>query len=337
MKKRWTSVALVLVLSLGMTSVANAGLWANLWNSLGKAVEDYNADMIATGTSVNESLKNGKVLEAFDNYEKNMLVTCEHALANTKATYTALKDIVLWLPRQLKKIWDKFVAILQKIRDALIAMSQPGGLIPGGNGGGTTPPAPAAASTTARGSQSFDARRGFMGNFDFTPYKPQNNPPQPASNPTSNDTPAPMVSGQGLGDGFVESFKTASSLRDRLTTFTNYRGHVHTMTLWMNGLQANERAALEPNFQKVSSECALLEELIFDEVSASIEGDGKAMAEFTAYLKSSDAADAPILLGELATKIKRRLSMVRANAAGGADTAAMAKSFAEAMKAAGLR
>ena len=110
-------------------NLAQAGLWSNLNDAMANLVNDYNTDMLATGDSVNSSMQGegslgGKLNSAFDNYHTNIVTTGDHALENSKAVYKALRDIAMWLPDQLKKLWEKFVALLQGIRDKLNALNE---------------------------------------------------------------------------------------------------------------------------------------------------------------------------------------------------------------------
>ncbi len=316
--KRVTVAGLVM-LALLFAPCAQAGVFGNFWAAVGKAVEDYNADMLATGDAVNAALKDGKIMEAFTAYEQNIQVVGDHALANSKAVYAALKEIVMWIPNQLKKIWDKFVAILQKIRDALAALNQPGGgIIP-------------AAKASKIYAPSTRASRGWMDNFDFKPVDTDNEEEAEDSN-----QPAPPQNFKGLGDGWVELFESHADLNEKLKTFTQYRGHCHTMGLWMQSLEKDKLAALDPQFTKVTSECSAIEDALFNEISDSLENDGAKMDEYTKFLKSVSKDEAEVLLGGLTKKLSRRMTMAGRNSSLKGFTKVRAN-FAEAKKAAGLR
>ena len=111
------------------TALTRAGLWSNLNDAQTNLINSYNTDMLATGDSVIASMQTtgplgGKLNSAFTNYHNNIVITGDHALENSKALYKALRDIAMWLPDQLKKLWEKFVAWLQSIRDKLNAMNE---------------------------------------------------------------------------------------------------------------------------------------------------------------------------------------------------------------------
>ncbi len=122
---------LLIVLTVFHLTISSGlcGLWSNLNDAIGAAVNDYNTDMLATGDSVITSMQTTasvgeKLNGAFTNYHTNIVITGDHALENSKAVYKALRDIAMWLPDQLKKLWEKFVAVLQSIRDKLNALNE---------------------------------------------------------------------------------------------------------------------------------------------------------------------------------------------------------------------
>ena len=295
-----TKIVLMLtVLFLSNVAFVQAGVRANFWNAVGTTVEGYNADMLATGNAVNASLKEGKILEAFASYDKNIQVVGNNALANSKAVYKALKDIVLWIPHQIKKVWDKFVAILQKIRDQLAAMNQPGGLT------GGTPSAPSSKASSVYGPTA--PSKGWMDAFDMSPI--DNN-----SSSTNNNVNTNVVSnGNDLGDGWVNVFKNSEDFKAKLNTFINYKGHTQTMSLYMNGLKSENFKALDPNYTKVVNECSYIEELLLDEISRDLENNGKKITTLTNVLNSMDENEAKVVLGSLVKKITRRSTMLQLN------------------------
>lgn len=285
--KKVTAI-LMAMMFLCTTSFAHAGLWGNFWTAVGNTVENYNADMLATGDAVNASLKEGKVLEAFTAYEQNIQVVGDHALENSKAVYKALKDIVMWLPNQIKKVWDKFVAVLQKIRDQLAAMNQPGGLTGG---------APSAPSTKA--SSVYKASKGWMDAFDMSSY-----------NPETNSSGNQAVSANDLGDGWVEVFENAGDFKSKLNTFIHYRGHTQTMNLYMNGLEKKHFKALDPNFTKVTNECAHIETVLLEEISESLQDDGSKVKDLAAAIGEMSEHEAKATVGSLAKKVSQRAAML---------------------------
>jgi len=312
--KRLAFVTVLMAALCVCATPSHAGVWGNFWAAVGKAVEDYNTDMLATGDAVNAALKDGKIMDAFTAYEKNIQVVGDHALANSKAVYAALKEIVLWLPKQLKKIWDKFVEILQKIRDSLAALNQPGGgIIPAGK----------ASMTTTKGSSTYDdgaaTKRGWMDAFDFKPLPTDNGSTPVTPAPSSDDDDAAVVtppqsgSFKGLGDGWVEAFEQGDSLTDKLKTYSQYRGHCHTMGLWMQSLDKKNFEAIDPQFTKVTSECDLIESVLFEEIATSLDGDGAKMREYDAFVKSLGKDEADVMLGSLTQKLSRRAKMLGAN------------------------
>ena len=122
-------LSLITVLLFCSAALSQAGLWSNLNDAQANLINMYNTDMLATGDSVISSMQTtgplgGKLNSAFDNYHNNIVVTGDHALENSKAVYKALRDIAMWLPDQLKKLWEKFVAWLQSIRDKLNALNE---------------------------------------------------------------------------------------------------------------------------------------------------------------------------------------------------------------------
>jgi hypothetical protein len=283
------------------TAFVQAGVWANFWNAMGTTVEGYNADMLATGNAVNASLKEGKILAAFAAYDSNIQVVGNNALANSKAVYKALKEIVMWIPNQIKKIWDKFVAILQKIRDQLAAMNQPGGL-------GGTPAAPPASKASALYTANASSK-GWMDNFDISPI---------SSDEDSTDNSQAVgtnvqASVNDLGDGWVKVFENGADFDAKLNTFINYKGHTQTMALYMNGLKKEHFNALDPNYSKVVNECSHIEDLLLDELSQSLESDGQKMASFTSVLNSMDESEAKVVLGSLVKKVSKRATMLALN------------------------
>ncbi len=283
-----------------------AGIWGNFWTAIGNTVENYNADMLATGDAVNASLKEGKVMEAFTAYEKNIQIVGDHALENSKAVYKALKDIVLWIPRQIKKVWDKFVAILQKIRDQLAAMNQPGALT-----GNTTPSAP-----TTKASKS------WMDAFDVSNYDPNGN--------TSQTTADSALVTNDLGDGWVKMFNDSPDFAAKLKTFSHYKGHTQTMNLYMNGLEKEHFKALDPNFTKVTNECAQIEGLLLEELSKDLEEEGTKLETLTSSLNGMSENEAKATLGTLVKKVSRRARMLQLS--GNASVSKTIKQFNKAVK-----
>ena len=325
------TLAGIMVFALLFAPCAQAGVFGNFWAAVGKAVEDYNADMLATGDAVNAALKDGKIMDAFTAYEKNIQVVGDHALANSKAVYAALKEIVMWIPNQLKKIWDKFVEILQKIRDALAALNQPGGgIIPAG--GGTK--ASKMFMPTTRASRT---SRGWMDNFNFKPVDGDSDDEEDNAGSEPTTEPSMPQNLKGLGDGWVEVFEQHGDLGAKLKTFTQYRGHCHTMALWMKSLEKDKLAALDPQFTKVTSECATVEDALFNEISESLESDGAKMTEYTQFLKSMPKDEAEVLLGGLTKKLSRRMNMVSRNRGVSKEFSKMNSEFSEAKKSAGLK
>ena len=283
---------LMTVLFLFNATFAQAGIWGNFWTAVGNTVESYNADMLATGDAVNASLKEGKVMEAFTSYEKNIQVVGDHALENSKAVYKALKDIVMWIPNQIKKVWDKFVAVLQKIRDQLAAMNQPGALTGG---------SPSAPSTKASSVYAVKSSKGWMDAFDVSNYTPEDS--------NTNNTHVSLAEND-LGDGWVAMFENAGDFKAKLNTFVNYRGHTQTMALYMNGLEKEHFKALDPNFTKVTNECAHIEGLLLEEISESLQNDGAAVQTLTETLNTMSESEAKATLGTLVKKVSRRAAML---------------------------
>jgi len=299
MKKQ---IVIMLAVLLFSTTIVEAGVWANFWGAVGTTVENYNTDMLATGDAINASLKEGKVLAAFDAYDKNIQIVGEHALANSKAVYKALKDIVLWIPNQIKKVWDKFVAILQKIRDQLAAMNQPGGLT------GGSPSAPAAKASSVYNSPK--ASKGWMDSFDMSPIDNNDNADNtPVSN--NESTISLGTNGTDLGDGWIKMFKNAPDFESKLETFTNYKGHTKTMSLYMNGLEKEHFKALDPNFTKITNECNHIEGLLLEELSESLEADGEKVNTLTKTLSAMSENEAKVVLGSLTKKVSRRSAMLQ--------------------------
>ena len=321
------TLAGVMVFALLFAPCAQAGVFGNFWAAVGKAVEDYNADMLATGDAVNAALKDGKIMDAFTAYEQNIQVVGDHALANSKAVYAALKEIVMWIPNQLKKIWDKFVEILQKIRDALAALNQPGG--------GIIPAARTKASQIyAPSTRASRTTRGWMDNFDFKPVD-SDEEEEEAEEPTTEPTLPQNF--KGLGDGWVELFEQHGDLSAKLKTFTQYRGHCHTMGLWMKSLDKEKLEALAPQFTKVTAECATVEDSLFNEISASLEDDGAKMKEYTNFLKAMPKDEAEVLLGGLTKKLSRRMKMVSRSRGTSKTFSKMNTDFSAAKKTVGLK
>jgi hypothetical protein len=323
-------VLLVAVLLVLVAPCAHAGVWANFWNAVGKTVEDYNTDMLNTGNSVNEALKNKKIMDAFTNYEKNMMITCEHALENSKGVYQALKDIVLWVPRQIKKIWDFFVGILQKIRDALTAMNQPHGNTPPAETTGA-PSAPVSRASGVYARASSTGGRGWMDQFNV---KPTGSDETPTAD-TGEASPPAILQGEGLGDDFVDRFK-ASSFAERLKTFEAYAGSVHATEAWLQGLQTEHRKAFEPNFQRVTGELGLLEDLLFDELTQSLEGDAQVFESFVGRLGQGEASETAVIFGSLAKKVSKGTKMALMHDQGNEGLTKLVAEFDAACQKAGL-
>ncbi len=264
MKKQ---ILLVLVLSL-FTSPCYGGLFANLMNAIHKSVEDYNTDYLATGDAVTVALKEGKLNAAFTAYEQNMMVTCDHALANTKVIYKSLMDIVNWLPNKIKELWEKFVAGLASIRETF------------GQSGPSRPKA------------------SLIGAFDFSLLQPEQ---------MVSREPSRRVS-RGLGDNFLQKFQGAQNLSEKFSTFVKYQGHITMWQSWLSSLGNKEQSSLMNKFNLVRSERDEVEQLMFDEVTESLQSDGKALVALTTALESVDRKDGQLLYESLAIKVKRHVN-----------------------------
>jgi len=322
---------LMVVVSLCAAPTVHAGIWGNFWGAVGKTVEDYNADTMATGEAVGAALKAGEFNAAFTSFETNYSLTGEHALANSKAVYSALKEIVLWIPNQIKKVWDKIVEVLQKLRDNLNAINE--------SLGGGSQPAPAVAPASAPGAPTATSKsiRPNLSVKASTTSKRSNAFTEAFSFGAVSESAPPTANGLGLGDGFVERFK-ATDLPSKLHTFKIYRGHIALSDKWMQSLEAAHQKAISPNFEKMTSECNLLEDLLFEEIGSSVDGDGKALAEFTKYLQSNvEKEEAQVALAGLVKKLSRRTAMASVHSQASSEAKACIAKFAQAKEKLGLK
>jgi hypothetical protein len=102
---------------------SQAGVFKNLFDRIGKTVEDYNRDMWTGENSLGNTVLHGKggFNKRFEAVAQAMGRAQDNAKANVKAVWESLKDIALWLPRKLgaafKKLMDKVRAFGDRLAD----------------------------------------------------------------------------------------------------------------------------------------------------------------------------------------------------------------------------
>ena len=252
-----------------------------------------------------------------------MMVTCDNALANTKAIYKALMDIVNWLPNKIKELWEKFVAGLASIRETF-------------NSGGR-PQSPKGSLTNPLGSSPTDGtspKASLMSAFDFS-----------LITPTTSTIETPFANafqgssrrvGTGLGDEFLQKFQSTSNLSTKLSTFVKYQGHVTMWQSWLASLDSSQQSALVSKFDLVRSERDDVEDLMFDHIIKSVDSDGEGLRALATALESVDAKDAKLLYGRLVEKVDRHLKMVTLHGETNRRSAELIRDFQRAKEDAGL-
>ena len=332
---RYLLLSLLLVSLLAPATYA--GVFSNLMNAIHKSVEDYNRDYLATGDAVTASLKEGKLNAAFTAYEQNMMVTCDNALANTKAIYKALMDIVNWLPNKIKELWEKFVAGLASIRETFSS--------------GGRPQSPKGSLTNPLGHQEEQpTKASLMNAFDFSlitetstggTISSHNN--SGSSNLLGNTSffmgqtaaAKPQV-GKGLGDDFLRKFQSAPDMSTKLSTFVKYQGHVTMWQSWLATLSSKEQRALVSKFDTVRAERDDVENLMFDHIVKSLDRDGAGLSALAKALGTVDSKDAKLLYKRLVDKVDRHLKMVTIHKQTSRQTAEQIRDFQRAKEDAGL-
>ena len=122
-RRRLVLVFLAALVFVGPRS-AEAGVFRNLLDKVGKTMEDYNRDMWTGENSVGKTpfkKGGGGFFKRFEDTAAAMGRAQDNAKANVKAVWEAVKDIVLWLPR---KIGAAFGKLMDKVRNFMGKLGQ---------------------------------------------------------------------------------------------------------------------------------------------------------------------------------------------------------------------
>lgn len=137
----------VAVLLAAGPAPAEAGVFRNLLDKVGKTMTDFNNDMWTGENSVGATAwkHEGGFFKTFDNTVAAFGRVQANAAANLKEVWTAVKDIVLWLPRKIGAVFKKLMDKVNNFRDTLNGMNQGATVkdrwknLTGGGGGGGAP------------------------------------------------------------------------------------------------------------------------------------------------------------------------------------------------------
>lgn len=148
----------VAVLLAAGPAPAQAGVFRNLLDKVGKTMTDFNNDMWTGENSVGATAwkHEGGFFKTFDNTVAAFGRAQANAAGNLKEVWKAVKDIVLWLPRKIGAAFQKLMDKVNGFRDKLNAMNQGAtvkdrwkNLVGAGGGGGGAPAAMAFSAPSA--------------------------------------------------------------------------------------------------------------------------------------------------------------------------------------------
>ncbi len=264
-------------------SPCGAGVWKNLWDAIAKATDDYANDIVTTGNNINQKLKEHKWSEAFDAYANDTNATGQHALQNSKAIFKALMDIANWVPNQIKKLWEKFVAGLENARKQLEALHHHGG---GGD------QAPKAAISSVNG----DLSSRFMSKF--SPVLPRKKEKE------ENDGVIEESLSRDLGDGFLRRFASCNSPEAKCNVFSEYMAKIRRMERWLDEeVDEQYKPAFEEKMEFIENDAGGLRDIFVEQVCDSGLHGGELFDEYLKRLKDDE------ILASTLKDVKRRLSM----------------------------